>query len=804
MNKKYFLSVMVISIFMSFVSYSQTVNDDRFYVAQKAFDDGFYDASLSLFARFIDDFSADQRVLKAKLYIAKCYYFQGKFPESLKSLQALLADKKAESIYDEVYYWLSEVYRRGKNRKESLEFADKVINDYPDSAFRWWAYYTAAQVSFETGENNQAISFLNKVIEGTQDNELKENALSYMIGYYYSRAAYKKLAPFGQQYLKDFPLGPLTAKVFYYLGRSFENERKYDQALDYYEKGLQNSSDDLLNDYIYKAMALTYLTKGEPQIAENSISKIKKESIRLFGQGVYYLKLNKYQVAIEVFDTFLEKYPEDKDTASVYSHKADALYEMGRVKDSQSIYQYLLDNYSKDSYQDTIEKAHYGLAWCYLKTGEFKKAIAEFKYTLEYTDNPIVKMSSKIQIADAYQEEKKYDQALSLYTGILKDNPNSLYSDYVQFQISMVYLKQQSLDKAMIALRNLKENFSNSTLIPEAEYHLAVGYFSQGYYDDAISLLEDFIKNYSNHYLSAKTLYLYGKSFYNKQRYDDALGAFKLVLSDVNAAEIEQLVSIDIGNTYLNLSAFDQAKKTWLNFLTKYPDSKYLGTVALYLGGLFEKDEDFSNAQKYYELAAGDYTNSDWAFEAFLSLGHLNWRRGNYSEAEAYFKKVEESKTPLAYKARLYQAKMLAQQGENQKALLIYDSVINSPSVESAKVANFEKASLLKTMKLYPQAVLHYQKAIDSGLDSAEIRFALAFSLEKNNRTEDAIEKYLSIIYKFNDQEYKVKSYFRIAKLYESDEKIEEAKAVYKKLIELNVSESKIARVKLEELNNKQ
>ena len=98
-----------------------------------------------------------------------------------------------------------------------------------------------------------------------------------------------------------------------------------------------------------------------------------------------------------------------------------------------------------------------------LRTYTYKKAIEEFKNTLEDADDPLVKVSSQVQIANAYQETAKYDEALDIYNEILRDYPNTIYADYIQFQIGIVFLKKKDLEKSFLALRNLKNNFLKST-----------------------------------------------------------------------------------------------------------------------------------------------------------------------------------------------------------------------------------------------------------------------------------------------------------------------------------------------------
>ena len=53
----------------------------------------------------------------------------------------------------------------------------------------------------------------------------------------------------------------------------------------------------------------------------------------------------------------------------------------------------------------------------------------------------------------------------------------------------------------------------------------------------------------------------------------------------------------------------------------------------------------------------------------------------------------------------------------------------------------------------------------------------------------------------FADLDYKVKAYFRIAKIYERQNRLEEAKEIYRKITQLDVDEARIAEEKIEEID---
>ncbi len=492
-----------------------------------------------------------------------------------------------------------------------------------------------------------------------------------------------------------------------------------------------------------------------------------------------------------------------------YLNKADILYEMGRLNDSIYAYKEILLTFDKAQHPKTFNKARYGLAWCYLKIGKFKEAIEEFKGTLEGADNALVRVSSQIQIADTYQETGRLDDALDMYNDVLKNNPNTIYADYIQFQIGISFLKKKDLDSAMLALRQLKKSFPSSKLIPQAQYYLAVSYFSQEDYAEAKNLLEDFIENFPQNDFIAKAYYLHGKCFFNEARYQEALEVFTKVSKEYKDAEIEEFVLIDIGNVYFNLSKYDEAKKVWNDFFIRYPQSSYRPSVALYLGGVYEKENNYIEAEKYYLRVAEEYRTESWGQEAQLSLGHLYWAMGNLDKAAEFFYGLSSVRNPLGVKGKLYLADVTAEQGDTTTALKLYNELIEPQSVVS-KVALVSKANLLTRLKDHHQAITVFRQAIAAGVDTPDVVFSLASALEKAGRNLEAIEEYLKVAYMFDTQakegeeseasEFRTRAYFRIARIYEEENNIPEAKKIYQKIIDSGAKEAKIAKTRLDEL----
>lgn len=811
--KRFLLGIFIIGLTLSSllmeVSLAKEIEGEQFRTAAKAFSDQFYDASLSLFERFIGDFPESPLTIKAKLYLAKCHYYKQDYRKALKILSDIETEVKSDGISDELFYWLGVINFKGRDFDKAVNYTKRVVDNYPDSEFRWPSYYLLGQ-SFQEGENPKAAKkVFSDIVEKATDSEIVQDAYLQLFPIYLKEKNHSQLIALGREYFEKFSRSQEIAKVYFYLAENYYTQAEWDKAEDYYQRGLRGHPDPELLDLIYQRLGFTYIEKDNSFEAKISIDRIKDKELRLFSQGAYYFRSKDFIQALETFNMFIRDYPQGAHIQEVYLNKADVLYELGRLNDAVYTYRYILNNSSRSDNLEVINKAHYGLAWSYLKSGKFKKAIEEFKDTLEYASNPVVKASSQIHIADAYQEMGKYVEALNIYNDILTNYPNTIYADYIQFQIGLTFLKKKDLEKAFMALNNLKNNFSSSKLVPQAQYYLAVGYFSQEDYFEAKSLLEDFIDKFPNDDLIAKAYYLQGKCFFNEKDYQRALRIFKEVVAKFHDRDIEELSYVDLGITYLHLSLNEAAKKTWVQFLKKYPQSEHRASVILYLGGLYEKESNFIEAEKKYRQVLRDYQDSSWGQEARLALGHLYWNRDDLETAEEHFKALAKENVPAALKSKLYLAKVYSQGQKHEEALAIYEELIDSKS-PITKIAFFEKAFLLKEMKLYSEAIVMFNQAIVLDVDSPELRFSLGICLEKTGKLKDAVEQYLKVIYNFpedndaaadpQDKGYRVKSFFRVARIYERDNNLEEAKKVYQKIIDLGIEESKIAQVRLEAL----
>ena len=89
--------------------------EDTFYVAVKAYEDGFYDVALTLLDRFLKTYAQSDKRFDAFAYVGQCYFFQEKYLKALDQFETLLKTEGAEVIKDKILFWLGEIYAKGKD-----------------------------------------------------------------------------------------------------------------------------------------------------------------------------------------------------------------------------------------------------------------------------------------------------------------------------------------------------------------------------------------------------------------------------------------------------------------------------------------------------------------------------------------------------------------------------------------------------------------------------------------------------------------------------------------------------------------
>ena len=110
---KTFLLVCLCTAFLFPTQFSYSDNDkeqELFLVAEKAFEDGFYDVAIRYINQLLQEYPQTQKHVQANLLLGQCYFFKSQYLQAYDIFNNLL---QYEELKDATLYWLGETYLKG-------------------------------------------------------------------------------------------------------------------------------------------------------------------------------------------------------------------------------------------------------------------------------------------------------------------------------------------------------------------------------------------------------------------------------------------------------------------------------------------------------------------------------------------------------------------------------------------------------------------------------------------------------------------------------------------------------------------
>jgi len=789
--------------------------EDTFYVAAKAYQDGFYDVSLVLFDKFLKTYMQSGKKVEAMIYIGQNYFQQEKYLKALDQFDALLKMPEAAGEKDKVLYWLGEIYGRGRDYRQAAEYYQELVNNYPDSFYFRPAYSSLAQALLNDGKFKEAQDTYRRMLERFKDAGTQEEASFGVCEAYYRQRDFTQLKKELEKYLSLFVSSPNAGRAYFYLGEARYYLEEYAQAVEAYQKCLEHAQ---AQDQIQSAqigIGWSYLNMKRFDDAARIFSRFEDEDQTpgiVLGKAVVASGEGNYQDAIGLFDRVISLDKNEEYAPLAYYGKGEALYHLDHFEEAIISYRISLDKLRLLSRllgepRDLRDRILYSLGWAYLKMGDFESAQQEFQKVVSFSSDKIFKLSALCQLGDVYQDSGEYRKAIQTYQDILKEYPDSVYNDYIQYQIGLTWLKSEDLESAVLALRKLIKEFPNSKLIDDANYFLGVIYFQKGDFAAAREQLEVFRSEFKDSAYRPQGIFLLGETLLNLGEFKPAIEAFQSLVREPAVAEsLRQKAEYEIASAYSHEGNQIEANKRFSDFVTRYPDSPLTPNVILGLGQSYVSVHDDVSARKYFERLIRNYPDNEFVGEAYLAIGQTYVREGNAAAALKSFAQARESgRLDAAAQAAVLSGDVYFQKGDHAAARRSYEDAIAMQTPWS-QTAYVDLAAIAKEEKKFTEAIDFLEKAAGTqgAQKTADIQFQIAELWDESGAYDRAMEAYLNVHYLFEkDEAVSARALLRVARIYERMENLAELRKVLEKVASLHVPEAKYASEKLKSLEEK-
>ena len=498
----------------------------------------------------------------------------------------------------------------------------------------------------------------------------------------------------------------------YQRGLEAMQEEKFDEAIDYFNKDIQENPK---NGYSYSWIAHIRLAKEEygkaltaSDLAIKNLPKKDPEYV-IFGYSTRaecYLCLGDTVKALADYATAIKVKP---DEPKLYDNRAQIYFEQGKYELSDQDYRKMIEMQPGDV------KGYMGLGRNALRQHRPDDAISQFNYVVKLDESYSSGYSFR---AEAELEKELWNEATTDLLAAMKCQWDQ------KAVLHMSELKDPAFTLMVSKLKIQAAKEANESTWP---YLAAMMYVQNKDYKKALELYKE-----ANHKDASPVIYRrISDCYFELGEYDEALNNVNQAIN-MDSTDLSNIAKK--ANIYYEMGNAKAAISEWDKVLTLQPEYGF----GYYRRGWFkELVGDMDGALEDLSMAIVLDPEDSYAY---VSRGDVYLKQGKKDLAEADFKKVIEIEdSPKKYECIHYAYQGL---GQNEKAIEAIDSIIARD--EDRAGSYYDAACLYSRMKDKINALKCLEKALELGY----LRFAHIerdFDMDFIRDTEE----YKSLIHKY-------------------------------------------------------
>jgi TolA-binding protein len=556
---------------------------------------------------------------------------------------------------------------------KALTIGHRLLDEFPDIPFKDKIYYRIAYCYYEANEHDKAAAFFRSLASETTEQALLEEANFRLGEYAFDNKKYNEAVTYYDLLLKN-ETSPYFNMALYKLAWSYYNLEDYAGAISTFlfliedialtknsaEKATRSGTD--LWDEAIKNVALCFAEFGGPSKAREFLKgKQDRDYVRptLEHLAGIYKGRNYYQQSIETFRLLLDFFP-------------------GTLQAPQ-YQQQIVENYRLASDNAKADEAR----WTYINAyGPGTKWIATVKdsdlsaNTIETAENYLFFLGTEAhRHAQTTDVAGDYQEAIDDYLVYLTRFPDWENSTKVQYYLAECYYKKREFGDAAAAYQKVATKFQTSEFREPAAYNRILAHQEILRQESTADSMDFFLFNF--------------------------LGL------DSSRADVVKVVN--------NQQA--QLLQAMNDYIALFPQSNRTADVAMNYGDIFFSFSQYRMAEEVFRYVISDSAaQKRWPI-AYMKLAQCDFQQAEYQKAEAWASELLRQ-FPDSTRFVTHADKLIASAKfkSAERTLSSGDSLSAASSFE--KIASEVKDDAIAERALF-QAAVQFEKSGDKGKASA-------------------------------------------------------------------------------------
>lgn len=613
--------------------------------AVTAFEMGIYDEAIEALLSLVRSDQELEWAGEVYTLLGEAYFANKEYTRSIQAFEA------AEEITDldpsiklQARFQKSWVLYRNQAYREAQEGFDSVYDDAPNTEIGKEALFWSADSYYNLENYGPASSRYAQFISEAPDHELV-GAAHYALGWsYFKMGDYERAIDPLRTFLNEYEappieLYPYDTDTILRLGDAYYATGRYDEAVSTYEDAIGAEPG---GDYAMFQIANSYYRDDNTYDAVTTFRRFLRiyPYSRLREQAQYniayiYLNSGNYTQAIEEFQTVINKYPNTSWAARSQYNIGDAYYNAGDYDEAIEAYNMVMENYPESDY---IIEAVNGIQFAQLSSGREDSSSAVLEDFLN--DHPQTSMADQLRYrqAETLMQTGDYERAIEEFRQYIRITNNQNLLPDAHFNLANAYEEIEQMDQAIQTYEYIVENFPDSERIAPSLRALGrISFEQQNYRQSA-----DYYTRLLNE----------GQEFELEGHL--GVGNAELALGNIDEAEEQFEAALDIDSDYdparVGLGKVEISKENYteardlLNLVAE-ANSTEVGAEAQYLlGDIHQRQRDFNQALDAYSNVKVLYNAYDeWVAKAMLKSAESYIQLGNRGDARNELNSIIEN-----------------------------------------------------------------------------------------------------------------------------------------------------------------
>jgi len=605
---------------------------------------------------------------------------------------------------------------------------------------------------FEQHKYAASTQYFEKYLDATTN---KNNSLSQEASYYIVCNAYelkqKNALSLLQDYLKKYPYSPMRERVAYMIGRTYYENKKYQETINWYSQLKNNQLDGednmaylftkgvsylALKDYeparvifanlygkktIYEVDALYYYSYSEFCLGnyEKAITGfLELETNSKYAEPSSYHLLQVYDQqgqnskAVEYGVSLIKRFPSSPYNSEAYRILGEASY---REKSYRQAIDYL-KKYERG--EKKVQRSDmYMLGLSYFNTADFKSTVNYLSKVT--TEKDALSQNAYLHIGLSYVKLNDKTNAKMAFQTASKDDFDLAAKEEATYNyVLAVYEEASPFGEAITAFENFISDYPKSKHLDDIYGHLVTIYMTEKNYETAYASIQK-IKTSNPKIKAAKenALFQIGTSAFLNKEYKQALNYFTLSIAEYTAQSFSAQAFLWRGETYYKLGEYEKARVDLVKFVnqkqkrTQEEDLKAYYTIAY---SYFE-EENFTTALDWYLKFIGlEKNHKNPLFTDVVNrTGDCYFYTREFDTARKYYMQIANSSSLLGDYAAFQNGFILGIQKKYDEKISAMNTLLSTyPKSDYADDALYEIGRTYVLMEQNDKAISNYEKVI--------------------------------------------------------------------------------------------